>query len=98
MATFKKTSKVLIANYIDDVIEDEEFILLYDSNFSKNPEFPYHKYGRFNLEKLDSTECEAELRFRKRTYPSLLKRLEYRRVSTALKGLRQMVSKDYALF
>ena len=32
---------------------------------SKNPEFPYEKYGRFDFDNLDPTECKAECRFAK---------------------------------
>ncbi|XP_028411159.1 uncharacterized protein LOC114533765 [Dendronephthya gigantea] len=75
MTTFKKTRKFLVESYFDNIIDDEEFVLLYDSNFSKNPAFPYQEYGRFCLEKLENTECEAELRFRKNDIPELAEAL-----------------------
>ena len=42
------------------MIDDEEFCLLYDANRSRNPEFPYEEYGKFDLEDIDDTECKAE--------------------------------------
>ena len=36
MASFKKTGEALAECYMVDVISDEEFVLLYDSSFSKN--------------------------------------------------------------
>ena len=40
--------------------DDTEFTLLYDLNSSENLEFPYWKYGGFDL---DSMTYEAEFRF-----------------------------------
>ena len=52
-------------SYDDDLIDDDEFILLYEANTSRNPEFPYEEYGRFDLDEMDDTECKAEFRFGK---------------------------------
>ena len=43
MSTFKDAiaRTLLLESYLDDVIDDDEFILLCDETFSKNPEFPY---------------------------------------------------------
>ena len=49
-------------------ISEDEFLLLYDANNSKNPDFPYQNYEHFHLEELDESECLAEFRFRKREY------------------------------
>ena len=46
--TFRDARNLLIQSH-DDGIIDDEFILLYDANTSKNPEFPYEEYGRFDL-------------------------------------------------
>ena len=43
----------------DGVIDDEEFILLYEQYFSRNPDFPYHGYPDFHLEEVDESECLA---------------------------------------
>ena len=75
MATFKKTRKALVDSYFDDVIDDEEFMLLYDVAFSKNPEFPYKEYGNFSLDEMDENECQAEFRFRKADIPPLAEAL-----------------------
>ena len=42
MSTFKDARTLLLESYLDGVIDDDdEFILLYDETFSKDPEFPY---------------------------------------------------------
>ena len=51
--------------YQDGSIDDTEFALLYDLNSSENLEFPYWKYGRFDLDSMTDDECKAEFRFYK---------------------------------
>ena len=51
--------------YQDGSIDDTEFALLYDLNSSENLEFPYWKYGRFDLDSMTDDECKAEFRFSK---------------------------------
>ena len=46
--------KELDAEDVED--DDEEFCLLYDVNRSKNPEFPYEEYGKFDLEEMDNSD------------------------------------------
>ena len=43
MSTLKDARALLLESYLDvvNVINDDEFILLYDETFSNNPEFPY---------------------------------------------------------
>ena len=52
MTSFKDARNLLLENY-DGIIDDDEFILLYEENFSKNPEFPYEYYERFDLDAMD---------------------------------------------
>ena len=40
---------VLLVSYFDDVIDDEEFTLLYEENYSRGI-FPYWKYDKFDLD------------------------------------------------
>ena len=46
-------------------IDDDEFITLYEAYSSKNLDFPYKTYPRFQLEDLHEAECVAEFRFQK---------------------------------
>ena len=58
------------------MIDDDEFVLLYEGNFSKNPEFPYEEYEMFDLYAVDDMECKAEFRFRKNEIPRLAEALD----------------------
>ena len=71
MATFRKVRELLLTSFDDGDISEDEFLLLYDVNRSKNPDFPYQNYEHFDLERLDESECLAEFRFRKSDIPVL---------------------------
>ena len=47
MSTLKDARALLLESYFDvvNVIDDDEFILLYDETFSNNPEFPYEFFN-----------------------------------------------------
>lgn len=63
MATFREAREALLFAYQDGSIDDTEFALLYDLNSSENLEFPYWKYGRFDLDSMTDDECKTEFRF-----------------------------------
>ena len=72
MPTFRKVRELLLVSYDDGDISEDEFLLLYDANSSKNPDFPYQKYEHFDLEELHESECLAEFHFRIRDIPILV--------------------------
>ena len=41
MSTFRKVRQLLLTSFDDGDISEDEFLLLYDVNRSKNPDFPY---------------------------------------------------------
>ena len=41
MATFQETQDLLAVAYFEDIIDEDEFSLLYDLNSTKNLDFPY---------------------------------------------------------
>ena len=47
MATFRKVRELLPTSFDDGDISEDEFLLLYDVNRSKNPDFPYQNYEHF---------------------------------------------------
>ena len=57
------TWEALLFAYQDGSIDDTELALLYDFNSSENLEFPYWKYGRFDLDSMTDDECKIEFRF-----------------------------------
>ena len=59
----ERQGNVLLFAYQDGSIDDTEFALLYDLNSSENLEFPYWKYGRFDLDSMTDDECKTEFRF-----------------------------------
>lgn len=50
-------------SYDEGLINDEEMVLLYDMNKSKNPDFPYWKYSKLDLDSLCDDECRSNFRF-----------------------------------
>ena len=65
MASFRATRETILFAHNQNFLNDEEFLLLYDLNRSKNPDFPYWKYPVFDLDGLDESECLANFRFNK---------------------------------
>ena len=50
-------------------VSDEEFLLLWENNESKNPDFPWDSYDPFTLKNMrDEAECKAEFRVEKKNY------------------------------
>ena len=61
----------MLANDMD-LINDEEMLLLYDLNRSKNLDIPYWKCDKFELDSLSDDECKSEFRFLKHDIYDLL--------------------------
>ena len=76
MATFKDARDLLLDSFEDYELSEDEFLLLNDLNTSKNPDFPYECYGKFDFDDMDDSECLAEFRFRKSDIPVLLDTLQ----------------------
>ena len=68
MASFRDIRNLLVESFDDGDISEDEFLLLYDANTSKNPDFPYDCYGSFDLNEMDDSECLAEFRFHKNIF------------------------------
>ena len=63
MASFRETREALLLAYDEDLINDEEFVLLYNLNTSKNLDYPFWNYSRFDLDDWNDNECRSDLRF-----------------------------------
>ena len=95
MSSFKEAREMLLLNHDMKVINDEELLLLLDDNTSRNPEFNYLNYQRFNLDEIQEPECKAEFRFNKNDIPVLAEvlglpetfRCSQRTVANKLEGL-----------
>ena len=53
MTTFRKVRELLLTSFDDGDILEDEFLLLYDVNRSKRPDFRYQNYEHSDLERLD---------------------------------------------
>ena len=76
IATFRETQDLLAVECFEDVIDEDEFILLYDLNSFKNLDFPYDDYGRFVFKDMNDSECLPEFRVKKRDIPALAAALQ----------------------
>ena len=76
MATFEEFRSLLVLYYDANLISNEDFVLLYEMFQSKNPNFPYDEYARFDLENMSEAECKAEFRFEKNDLPVLAEALQ----------------------
>ncbi|XP_071946235.1 uncharacterized protein [Antedon mediterranea] len=66
MANLHRVRDALVAAYISDVLDEEEFIMLYSMNSPSNPDFQYKSDEyQFNLDKFNDDECNSYFRFQK---------------------------------
>ena len=63
MPSLRNVCNALLISHSSNPINDEEFLMLYKLNTSKNPDFHYWNYQQFDLENLSDEECKAEFRF-----------------------------------
>ena len=68
---FRDVRNFLLISHADGIIDDEEFIVLYDLYSSRDPDFPYDHYTAFDLDALDESESVAEFCFYKRDVRTL---------------------------
>ena len=60
--SFREPREMLLLAYDGKIISDEEFLVLWKSCRSKNPDFPHSSHARFDLEDINETEFLAEFR------------------------------------
>ena len=95
MSSFKELRDLLLIAYVSKIISDEEFLVLFETYHSKNPEFPCSSCPRFKLENMQDDECLAEFRVKKEDVPVLAEalqipetvRCEQRSVCDGIEGL-----------
>ena len=75
MTSFKTVREAIVLGYDNGLVDDEEFVLLYDAFTSENLPFPYYKYPEFSLEEKDEYECIADFRVKKPDLPTLFEAL-----------------------
>ncbi|KAL9977146.1 hypothetical protein ACROYT_G014519 [Oculina patagonica] len=75
MFSKKTTQDALTFMFMEDVIGEIEFLLLYESVNKRNPSFPYLSYDRFDLTCLTEEESRAEFGFGLAELPMLVQAL-----------------------
>ena len=88
MSTFRENRIALLEAYGNNLINDEEFLLLYDINTSNSLELPYWKYPYFDLDKMCDDECKAEFRFLKNDIYTLIEALRIPEEIKCYNGLK----------
>ena len=86
MTSFRKTRDELLLSFCEGIVNEDEFLLLYDVNKSKNPEYPYWNHERFRLQDKDEVECKTEFRFEKYDIPLLADILDLPEVTKCKQG------------
>ena len=66
MPKLKTIRDIILLTHTDRLIDDDECLLLYDLNQSKNLDLPYLDHNRFDLDELNEDQCKSEFRFTKR--------------------------------
>lgn len=65
MVIFWEVWDFLVVVCFEDIIDEDEFLLLWDLNMLKNFDFFYEDYGWFDLDEMDDLECLVEFRVKK---------------------------------
>ena len=68
--------RAITNSFENGFFSDAEFVLLYETFTSKNPDFPYDSYERFNLDSMIAAECKSEFRVEKQDLPRLVQALQ----------------------
>ena len=58
--------ELLVDLYMNGVLSDEEFVVLFDENLSKNLDLRYDEYRRFDLDEMADSECISEFSVKKK--------------------------------
>ena len=69
MSLLKDARDMTLISHSQGLIMDEELLLLLQENTSKNPDFSYDAYDRFDLENMEEAECKSEFRVEKCDIP-----------------------------
>ena len=75
MASFQKIQELLLPCLEEEIIDDEEFSVLYEAYAPQNLPFQHSAYEKFSLENKNSAECKADFRVDKRDIALLIEAL-----------------------
>ena len=86
MASFEKVHETFCLCLIEEIIDEEEFVLLNEAYRSSNLPFPHSACEKFSLANKDRAECNADFRVQKRNIPLLLDALRVHTVFQSRSG------------
>jgi len=66
MSSFKAMRELTLLCYSENLLSDDEFLVPWEDNQSKNPHFPWDRYSLFDLQNINEAECKIEFRVEKR--------------------------------
>ena len=67
----KRIQEFILLSYTQDLLDDNEFCLLYDANYANYPVFDHGQYTRFTPDAVSEEECLSSFRFRQLDIPYL---------------------------
>ncbi|CAH3020167.1 unnamed protein product [Porites evermanni] len=70
--SFHELREALVCAFSDGVINEEEFLILYEEYESTNLNFPHWEYEPFSIDNFDISEGKAEFRVDKDDIPLLV--------------------------
>ena len=73
---------MLTTALFDNVISEDEYLIPYDLNSSKNLNLPYDEFKRFELDEMKDSECVAKFRVNKHGLPDLAEAVQISGVFT----------------
>ena len=63
MTYFKKIRESITLAYCSNIIDNEEFVLLYDLHKSRNLDITHTDFAKFDLENHNDDQCYVNFRF-----------------------------------
>ena len=90
MASFKKVHEMLWLCLIEEIIDEEEFVQLYEAYRLSDLPFPHPAYEKFSLLNKDPAKCKADFRVEKNDIPLLLDALRVLPVFQCCNGTRTL--------
>ena len=75
MPYFKKIRESITLAYCSNIIDNEEFVLLYDLHKSRNLDITHTDFAKFDLENHNDDQCYVNFRFSKAHVYELRERL-----------------------
>ena len=69
MSSLKDARDMTLINHSRGLITGRRALLLLQENTSRNPDFSYDAYDRFDLENMEEAECKSQFRVEKRDIP-----------------------------